>query len=49
MQQLTVTFHTTILAILRFSFSQNTEILQRQKPENFNKTDTNVNGEVNKK
>ena len=48
MQQLTVRFHTTIFAIPRFSFSLNTEILQRKKTENFNKTDTNVNGEVNK-
>ena len=48
MQQLTVRLHTTILMIVRFSFSQNTEISQRQKTENFNKTDTSGNGEVNK-
>ena len=33
MPQLTVRLHTTILTTVRFSFSQNTEILQRQKKQ----------------
>ena len=35
MQQLTVRLHTTILITDRFSFSQNTEISQRQKNRKF--------------
>ena len=31
MQQLTVSLHTTTLMTVRFSFSQNAEISQRQK------------------
>ena len=50
MQQLTVRLHTTTLMTVRFSFSQNKEISQRQKNRKLyiTKTDTNVNGEVNK-
>ena len=47
MQQLTVRLHTTILETVRFSFSQNTEISQRQKTKTLTKQ-THGNGEVNK-
>ena len=48
MQQLTVRLHTTTLMTVLFSFPQNQKFHNVRKTENFNKTDTNGNGEVNK-
>ena len=47
-QQLTVRLHTTILTTVRVSFSPEIQKFHNVgKTENFNKTDTKSNGEVN--